>query len=204
MKTAALGRDLSRQTHVVRVVHATTGRPLDLSRPTLEPAAAGWRARFVRGTGVVVSSTQRVPEGVSFDDVPAPTVPPALVVRVVGPRVDRLRVPSPTDRPRHTLVVNLSLSDQVVAVPPLETRLTVVLVGREGDPSVGRTVTLEPAGGPGAALTIPESPPGAYTSPPTAWSSAFWPAHIAVDGEIRRTVHPGVYRDASVELVDTA
>ena len=203
MTAATLGHTLSLQTHVVRVVHATSGRPLELARPHLEPAARGWHARSVPGVGVVVWHTRPLAPATGPDDVPGPGTPPTLVVRVRGPRPDRLQIAAPAGRARHTLVVELDARERTVAVAPLPTRLGVDLVDGDGEPAAGRVVALEPAGGAGSPVALSETTPGSYASPPTVWSSSFWPAHITVAGETRRTVHPDLLRDSSLELVDT-
>jgi hypothetical protein len=180
-----LGTTTVRLRHHVRLVHASTGAPINALAIHNGP-----HARIVPD-GVVVSA----PVGV--------TTPSQLAITVTdGALADHLVFP-PGPPPR-TVLVDLVLEQIEVALHPVPMTLTVELVTPlTGVPRTGRAVTA--AGNAGPPIALPEVEPGVYRSAPVEWTAAHTPAELLVDGNPLRTVQMDLRRTSTrVRLVDTA
>jgi hypothetical protein len=184
--------------HTVRLVHASTGAPLRGLAAHLEPAPSGWNLRVLPGVLVVSARA----------DAPVPAAPATAVVTLTdGALADLLVVPPLAGRPPRTLVVDLTGPEVEVAVHPVPTTLTVVLVTPStGAPRTGATVTARATSGPDPkpSVGLPEVEPGSYRSAPVEWTAAFTPLDVLVGGQPLRTLAVDASTSATtVHLVDT-
>ncbi|QDG66669.1 hypothetical protein NIBR502772_11050 [Pseudarthrobacter sp. NIBRBAC000502772] len=188
----------TRLRHMVRLVHASTGIPLQGLRAQLEPALYGWSLRVLPDTVVVSVRT----------DVAPPPVPPKLVVTLTdGAVANLLVIPPLAERPPRTIVVDLTADEVDVSLQPVELTLTVVLTSPStGTPRTAATVTARATSGPSPkpVIALPEVEPGTYRSAPALWTAAFVPLDLLVDGSLLRTLHMNFMTSATrTHLVDT-
>lgn len=182
--------------HRVHVVHATTGRPIDVHAGVVPTPPAGWSVEVV-GPDVLLKAWEGAPE-------PDDPLNVELRVRDRG-LAARLDVPEPDldaveIAPDATVAVAGSLVTH--AFDPAPSVLEVVLRTPDDDPRVGRTVQAR--GTSGALVALGEDgATGVYRSAATAWSSDHHPLEVLVDGNpIRRIAIDTTRSITRVRLID--
>lgn len=184
--------------HTVRVVHASTGRPVRGLRARLEPAPHGWGLRVTPGVVVVTARTD-------LEDPPSP--PTAVLTLTAGARADVLVVPPVAGRPPRTVEVPLTSAELAVALHPVPMTLSAMLTRPStGAPRTGAAVVARATSGaaPRPEIPLPETDPGTYRSAPVEWTAAFTPLDLLVDGSPLRTLTVDFTAGATrVHLVDT-
>jgi hypothetical protein len=182
----------------VRLVHASTGKPIGPVSARLTPARYGWAVRSVDDT-VVVSKRA---------DLADPPVLPKLIVTLLDGRLaDLLQFPAVAGLPPRTVRVNLGPATVDVALHPTPMVLEVVLTtATTGAPRTGRTLVARATSGPNPkpVIALPEASPGLYRSAAVEWTQQFVPADLLVNGNQLRTLSIDVSQTTTrVHLVDT-
>jgi len=137
--------------HVVRLMHAATGKPLTSIR--LAPVAwpFGWWARVVDGA-VVVASTATTDGPAEID-----------VVVTDGLLASVLDFPTPgPGQPINSVRVPLTAVEIDVPIDPTELTLSVVVTGATG-PAAGLDVKVRGASG-SPTVTLTQGAPGVYSA----------------------------------------
>jgi hypothetical protein len=137
--------------HVVRLVHASTGKPITAIRVAPLPWPTGWWARAVDGA-VVVGSTSST-DGPSSIDV---IVTDGVLASVLD------LPPLAPDQPLNSVRVPLSAPTIDVPINPTQLTLTVIVAGDTG-PSGGLDVKVRGASG-SPSVTLAEGAPGVYSA----------------------------------------
>jgi hypothetical protein len=155
--------------HRVHAAHATTGEPITaIAATVVPPLPVGWIVE-VRSGDVLVSAWQHAP---------APEDTPQVRLRVLDPRLrlDPPEVEIPLDR-----------AEILHAFTAARSRLEVVLLTPDGDPSTGRTVEARGTSGSPAPLSE-QGATGTYRSAERTWPARFHPLELAVDGTAVRRI----------------
>lgn len=193
-----LGSTTTALRHRVRLVHATTGAPIEPIALGPVTLALGWAARVVGPDVVITASTT---------DAGPPTDPAPTVIDVIvadGTLAGHLALPAPAaDQPPNSVRVTLGAPDVQVSVDPVPMTLTVVLSTQGATTaSSGRTVAVR--GTSGTSIALPESPtPGTYRSTARTWTADHHPGDLRVNGQSVRKVAVDVTRaDTRIHVVD--
>ncbi|MEX5301260.1 hypothetical protein [Kocuria sabuli] len=184
--------------HTIRVVHASTGRPVRGLAARLEPVPHGWSLRVTRGIVVVVART----------DVEDPSSPPTAVLTLTDEALAGVLVLPPVDgRPPRTVKAPLTDTELEVVLRPVPMTLSAVLTQpADGAPRTGAEVVARATSGPDPRpeVRLPELMPGTYRSAPVEWTAAFTPLDLLVDGSLLRTLTVDFTAGATrIRLVDT-
>jgi len=167
-------------THLVRLLHASTGQPVGTWTARLDPPWPWWSVR-VTPDGVVVSSRP---------DLPPPRSPRRLLATLTDPAAAAVLVlPDSPGLPERMIAVDLDHDVVEVRLHPVKMTLTVVLLTHEvGSPRTGADVVARATHGAAPVQTVPlhEGEPGTYTSPNVEWTAELTPADLVVDGVVVR------------------
>ncbi len=137
--------------HLVRLVHAATGRPIADVRVSPRAWPTGWWARVVDGT-VVVGSTSSVAGPAELD-----------VIVTDGRLASLLTFPTPVvGQPLNSVRVPLTADDIEVPLTPVDMTLTVEIKDTTGY-SDNLTVTVRGASG-NPTVPLTEGPDGFYSA----------------------------------------
>lgn len=182
--------------HRVHVVHATTGRPIDVDAGVIPAPPAGWIVEVI-GPDVLLKA---------WEGAPDPDDPLSVELRVRDRELaDRLDVPEPDLEsgeipPDATVAIAGSLITH--AFDPAPSVLEVALRTPDDDPRAGQTVQARGASGALVALGE-DGVTGIYRSDATTWSSDFHPLEVLVDGNpIQRIAIDTTRSTTRVRLID--
>ncbi|MFI7480961.1 hypothetical protein ACH9EU_00955 [Kocuria sp. M1R5S2] len=184
--------------HTVRLVHASTGKPVRGLGARLEPAPHGWSLRVASGVVVVAARA----------DLTDPSSPPTAVLTLTdGALAGVLVVPPLPGRPPRTVEVPLTAAELEVALHPVPMTLSAVLTrASDGAPRTGAVVVARATSGPSPRpeVPLPEADPGIYRSAAVEWTAELTPLDLLVDGSPLRTLTVDFTAGATrVHLVDT-
>ncbi len=188
------------QRHLVRVIHASTRRPITALHAQLRVRDPHrWSVRIAAGTIVCVGrdigGLRPTPAPASPAVDPAPAAPgsgpgPVLVVTIAdGAVAQLLDLPPVPGLPAAGVEVPLTEPEVEVALPAVAQVLEVILADPAGDPRTGARLTARARRGPAAhpdIAVVETADPGVYRSAPTRWTADLTPADLLVDGRILR------------------